>query len=64
MIEQPVQHIRGVTHTDVDDFGVERGVLIGDVGVEQPAWLRAVLGIDVTRTLAFAANTKTLAVRR
>ena len=35
VVEQPVEHVGGVAHRDVDDLGVERRVLVGDVGVER-----------------------------
>jgi hypothetical protein len=34
MIEEPVEHVRGVANSGVDDLGVERSVLIRNVRVE------------------------------
>ena len=51
-------------HADVHDLGVERRVLVGDVGVERPSWAAAVLRVDVPRALGLAAGSEILAVRR
>ena len=45
-------------------LGVERRVLVGDVGVERPSWAAAVLRVDVPRALGLAAGSEILAVRR
>jgi site-specific recombinase XerD len=35
VIEQPVEHKRGIADADVDHLGVERRVLIGDMRIEK-----------------------------
>ena len=47
MVQQTVEHVGRVTHADVHDLGVERRVLVGDVGVERPPWTAAIFRIDV-----------------
>ena len=43
VVEQAVEHVGGVAHRGVDDLGMERRVLVGDVRVEGHAGLVAVL---------------------
>ena len=64
VVQQPVEYIGRVAHADIDHLGVERCVLVGDVGVERPAWAAAVFRIDVAGTLGLAAGTEVLAIRR
>jgi len=64
MVQETIEHIRGIANTDVDDLGAERCVLVGDVGIEQLSRLRAVLGIDVACALGLASGPESLAVRR
>lgn len=45
-----------------DHLGVERPVLVGDVGVERHAWLIAVARVDVGDGLAWAAGEEVLPV--
>ena len=51
MIQQAVQHVGGIAHRGVDDLGVERCVLVGDVGVELHARLLAVFQVYLTGEL-------------
>ena len=37
VVEQAVEHVGGIAHADIDDLGVERRVLVGDMRVEQHA---------------------------
>ena len=64
VVQQTIKHIGRVTHADVHDLGVERRVLVGDVGVERPPGAAAVFRIDVAGTLGLAASAEVLAVRR
>lgn len=64
VVQQAVEHIGRVAHADVHDLGVERRVLVGDVGVEHPPWAAAIFRVDVTRALGLAAGAEVLAVRR
>ena len=63
VVEQTVEHVGGIAHADVDDLGMERGVLVGDVGVEQHAGLAAVLRVDVAASLRMPPGLEALAVR-
>jgi hypothetical protein len=47
-----------------DELGVERRILIRDVGVERHARVGAVPGVDLTAGIAEAASPIPLAVRR
>ena len=64
MVQQTVEHVGGIAHPNIDHFGAERRVLVGDVGVEGAPRLGAVLRIDVTSALRLAAGAEVLAVRR
>ncbi len=64
VIQQAVEHVGRVAHADVHDLGVERRVLVGDMGVERPPWAAAVFRIDVAGALGLAAGAEVLAVRR
>ena len=62
VVQQAVEHVGRVAHTDVDDLRVERRVLVGDVGVERPPWTAAVFRVDVASTLGLAAGAEVLTV--
>ena len=64
VVQQAVEHVGRVAHADVHDLGVERRVLVGDMGVERPPWAAAVFRIDVAGALGLAARAEVLAVRR
>ena len=64
VVQQAVEHVGRVAHADVHDLGVERRVLVGDMGVERPPWAAAVFRIDVAGALGLAAGAEVLAVRR
>ncbi len=64
VVQQAVEHVGRVAHADVHDLGVERRVLVGDVGVERPPRAAAVFRVDVARALGLAAGTEVLAIRR
>ena len=63
VVQQAVEHVGRVAHADVDHLGVERRVLVGDVGIESPSWTAAVLRVDVPRALGLVAGSEVLAVR-
>lgn len=63
MVKQAVEHVGRVAHADVHNLGVERRVLVGNVGVERPAWAAAVFRVDVARAVGLAAGAEVLAVR-
>jgi hypothetical protein len=62
VVQQAIEHVGRVAHTDVHDLGVERRVLVGDMGVERPPWaapvapLRLELGQVGGRHLAALAG--------
>ena len=62
VIEQPIEHKRGITDADVDHLGVERRVLIGEMRIEKTSRFRAVFGVNVTCAVGFPAGTEALAV--
>gem|GEM_PF-4351258 len=64
VVKQAVEHIGRVAHADIDDLGVERRVLVRDVGVERPSWAAAVFRVDVAGALGLAASAEVLAIRR
>jgi hypothetical protein len=43
VVQQAVEHVGRVAHADIHHLGVERRVLVGDVGVERPPWAAAVI---------------------
>jgi len=63
MVEQAVEDVGGIAHRGVDDFGVEGRVLVGDVGVELHAWLRAVPQVYLPGGLSSAAGPEVLPVQ-
>ena len=64
VVQQAVEHVGRVAHADVHDLGVERRVLVGDMGVERPPWAAAVFRVDVAGALGLAAGAEVLTVRR
>ncbi|MNG04146.1 hypothetical protein D3C84_872570 [compost metagenome] len=64
VVQQTVEHIGRVTHADIHHAGAERCVLVGDMGVEQPPRLAAVLRVDVPGAFAPAARAEALAIGR
>nr|QIQ10641.1 hypothetical protein HKOLGJPJ_00042 [uncultured bacterium] len=63
VVQQAIEHVGRVTHADIDHLGVERRVLVGDVGVKGPSWATAIFRVDVPRALGLAAGAEVLAVR-
>lgn len=63
MVEQPVEDVGGVADGGADDFGMERGVLVRDVGVELSAGFLTVFEVDLSGEQAAAAGFEVLAVR-
>lgn len=63
VVQQAIEHIGGIAHADVDHLDTERRVLIGNMRVEQPPRLRAVLRVDVAGALGLAAHFEALTVR-
>lgn len=51
VIQQAIQHVRGVAHRRIDDLGVKRRVLIGDVQKEQYTRFVAVLRVPISAGL-------------
>ena len=64
VVEQTVEHVGRIAHSNVHDLGVERRILVGDVGIERPPWAAAVFRVDVAGTLGLVAGAEILAVRR
>ena len=62
VVEQAVEHVRRLTGGRGDHLGVERTVLVGDVGVERDARLVAVTRVDVGDRLSRAAGEEVLPV--
>ena len=63
MVEEPVEHVRRLACGRGDDLGVERPILIGDVGVERHARLVAMAGVHRCDRLACASGEEVLSVR-
>ncbi len=63
IVQQLVEHESGVAHSDVDDLGAERRVLVRDVGIEQLARLGTILGIDMAGALGLASSPEALPIR-
>jgi hypothetical protein len=55
VVQETIEHISRIAHADIDHLRAERRVLVGDMGVEQPARVRSVLRVDVAGALAPAA---------
>lgn len=64
VVQQVVQYISRVAHTNVDYPRAERGVLIGDMGVKQLPRFCALSWVDVTGTLGPATSAEALAIRQ
>jgi hypothetical protein len=64
VVQQAIQDMGGVAHCGIDDLGVERRVLVGDVGVKLHARFLAVFQVHLTGTVPTAAGLEVLAVRR
>jgi hypothetical protein len=64
VVQQAIEHIGRVAHPDIHHLGMERRVLVGDVGVERPPWTTAVFRVDMASTLGFAAGSEVLTIRR
>src|SRR3546814_9622273 len=64
MVQQAVQDVRRLAGRGGDHLGVERTVLVGDMGIERHAGLVTVTRVDVSDSLAAAAGPAALAVRR
>ena len=62
VVEEPVEHMSGVAHIGVDHLGVERRVLVGQMGIEQDARLAAVFGVSVACGFPMAAGAKALPI--
>jgi hypothetical protein len=63
VVEQAVEDVRCLAGSRHDDLGVERPVLVGDMGVERDVRLVAVTRVHVGERLAAAAREEVLAVR-
>ncbi len=62
MVEQAIEHIGCITDAYVDGLCVVGRELIGEVGVERPSWLSAVLWIDVAGALGLPSHFEALPV--
>jgi len=62
VIQQTIEHIGRIPHSDIHHSGTERRVLIGDMGIEQPPWFVAVFRVDVPGAFASTACTEALAI--
>ena len=63
VVEQAVQHVGRIAHGGIDDLGMERRVLVGEVG-ELHARFLAVLPVHLAGELAPTTGLEVLAVRR
>jgi hypothetical protein len=63
VVEQTIEHVRGVTDRGVDDLGMERGILVGDMRVEGRARIVSVPGVHLAPGFTDAAGSEPLAVR-
>ena len=61
-VQEAIEHISRIAHADIDHLRAERRVLVGDVGVEQPARTRSVLRVDVAGALTPATRLEALTV--
>jgi hypothetical protein len=64
VVEQSIEHVRGISYGRVDYLGVKRRVLVGYVGVEEYSRLGAVTKIDLARLLPAATGPELLSVGR
>jgi hypothetical protein len=64
VIKEAVPNIGGILDADVDHLRAEGRILVGEVRVEHPAGIGAILGIDVSGALGTAAGFEPLAARR
>ena len=63
MVEQTVQNVCRITYSRADELGVERPVLVRDVGVKRHAGIVTVACIYTAQCISGAAGSKPLAVR-
>lgn len=63
MVEQSVQNVRSVTHRGVNELCVKRGILIGDVRVENCARIVSVARIDFAPGLRVSTGSEALTIR-
>jgi hypothetical protein len=63
MVEKPVNHMRGFACRGVDDFGMERRELIGDMSIKLHTRIVAIPRIDVALCPPLSSGAIILAVR-
>ena len=63
VVKQAIEHIGSMPDADVDRLGVVGRELTGEVGVERPSRLRAILWIDVAGALSLPSHFEALPVR-
>jgi hypothetical protein len=64
VVEQTIEYIRGISCGRIDELGLERGVLVRNVGIEGHPRIIAVTRIDLSVRGAVTAGAKALPVRR
>ena len=62
ILKQTVEDVGRVANYGVDDFGMGRHVLLGDMRLEVDSWPIAILRIQLAGCFAAAAGAKALAV--
>jgi hypothetical protein len=62
MVQEAVEHIGRIAHSNIDDLCMKRRVLIGNVRVEQDAGFAAILRIDVATGFGMATGFEPLSV--
>jgi hypothetical protein len=60
MVKQPIEDLGGVPHTDGDDLGAERRILIGDGGIEELARLGSIPGVDLAGAFGLTSSLEAL----
>jgi hypothetical protein len=60
VIEQTIKYIRGIPHCRIDELGIERGVLVRDMGIGGHPRIIAVARVDLSIGVAVAASATAL----
>jgi hypothetical protein len=58
--EQTIEYLRGIPHGRIDELGIERGVLVRNMGIEGHPRIIAVARVDLSIGVAAAAGAKAL----
>src|SRR6516164_9613163 len=64
VVEQSIEHVRGISYGRGDYLGVKRRVLVEQVGVEEHSGFGALTKIDLARLLPAATCRKLLSIGR